>query len=317
MKILIFGSGVIGSIYGYILKEAGFDITHYVRSNTLREIEKGISLNLLDTRKRKKSNISKTYLMKTVEDLPSFDNFDLVIVSVRHYQLDSVLPLLSKKIGRADILFFNHLWTDFETINRYIPKEKYLWGFPSAGGGFVENNNLNGVIMNQISLGEVTGELTPRLEKMKSIFKKANIEVKCQKNMQHWLWKQFALNAGISSMIAKSGGADKFLNNLSNLHQGVLCIRENLTICKLRGIEIKEFGDAKAFFLPSWLATFGLWVMMKKDIAQRTIFQLYNGADEIKKTYSHVMEKGNELNINMPQMGSLKKYIDHVEDIYR
>ena len=31
MKVLMFGTGVIGTIYGYVLAQAGNDVTHYVR----------------------------------------------------------------------------------------------------------------------------------------------------------------------------------------------------------------------------------------------------------------------------------------------
>lgn len=319
MKILIFGAGVIGSIYGYTLMKAGFDVTHYVRSHNTKKVEEGISLKLLDARNKKSvNNICDTYFMKVVEELPSFNDFDLVIVSVRHYQLDSVLPIISKKIGKADILFFNHLWTDFENIDKYVPREKYLWGFPSAGGGFSNKNSnkLNGVINRSISLGEVNGQITPRVERITTMFNKANIKVDYQKNILHWLWKQFALNAGISSMIAKAGGAEQFLSNFSNIHQGVLCMREILSLCKLRGVNIKEFGDANAFFLPSWLATFGLWFTLKRDVPQRTIFQLYNGADEMKEVYYHVMDMSKKLNVNMPKVRALKEYVDRAEELF-
>jgi 2-polyprenyl-6-methoxyphenol hydroxylase-like FAD-dependent oxidoreductase len=51
MDICIIGSGVIGTIYGHALAEAGNDVTHFVRpghgDDLLRD---GIELRLLDAR---------------------------------------------------------------------------------------------------------------------------------------------------------------------------------------------------------------------------------------------------------------------------
>ncbi|MGG0537713.1 ketopantoate reductase family protein [Priestia aryabhattai] len=320
MRILIFGAGVIGSIYGYTLQKAGFDVTHYIRPSSMKQLDKGLILNLLDGRNKKKlENITDTYKMNIINELPSFNEFDLILISVKHYQLNNILPIISKKMGKANILFFNHLWTDFETIDKYIPREKYLWGFPSAGGGFdyQDANKLNGVIMDQVYLGEINGDVTPRMKTIKQMFNMANIRVSYQQNILHWLWKQFALNAGISSMITKSGGAKQFMSDFSSMHEGVLCIREILKICKSRGVNMKEFGDARAFFLPSWIATFGFWITMKTNKPQRTIFQLYNGAEEIKQVYYNVLDTSEELNVSMPVFHNLKDNVDRVEELYQ
>ncbi|PEJ11471.1 ketopantoate reductase family protein [Bacillus wiedmannii] len=319
MKILIFGAGVIGSVYGYVLTKAGFDVTHYVRPKNVEKLEQGILLNLFDGRDKKRvENTSEIYKLKIVDELPSFDQFDLVLVSVRHYQLESVLPLISKKMGKADILFFNHLWDDFEKIDSYIPREKYLWGFPSAGGGFYNTDSviLNGVIMDKVFLGEVGGQKTPRIEKITKMFNKARIQTDIQNNMLHWLWKQFALNAGISSMTVKSGSAVNFMDNIQNLQQGVLNIREALEVCKARGVNIKEFTDAKIFFLPSWLAAMGFWVEMKKNRPQRKIFELYNGTEEMKRVYYDILNTGIKLDISIPNLKSMKNYVDHIEETF-
>lgn len=41
MKILVFGTGVIGSIYGHVLTQAGNDVTHYVRPGKARALQGG------------------------------------------------------------------------------------------------------------------------------------------------------------------------------------------------------------------------------------------------------------------------------------
>ncbi|WP_410511244.1 2-dehydropantoate 2-reductase N-terminal domain-containing protein [Paenibacillus sp. BR2-3] len=60
MKVLIFGAGVIGSIYGQALSESGTEIIHYVRPNKSEKLQNGLVLQMLDGRKRTRS-ISKQY----------------------------------------------------------------------------------------------------------------------------------------------------------------------------------------------------------------------------------------------------------------
>ena len=99
MKILFFGAGVIGTIYGHVLSQAGNDVTHYVRVSKKKSLENGIKMQLLDGRSKKPKQENILYKPKVVESFSPADAYDLVIVSVRHYQLNSVLPILKENIG--------------------------------------------------------------------------------------------------------------------------------------------------------------------------------------------------------------------------
>lgn len=101
MKIIMFGAGVINALYGYALAQAGNDVTHYVRPGKKKMLESGISLKFLDGRASPPRQESAHYDAKIVESLSSGDGYELVVVSVRHYQLDSVLPVLKDKIENA------------------------------------------------------------------------------------------------------------------------------------------------------------------------------------------------------------------------
>ena len=136
MKILMLGAGVIGTVYGYALAQAGNDVTHYVRPGKKPALENGVHMRLLDGREKKPVNREVTYNLKVVDTLSPDDGYELFIVSVRHYQLDSVLPLLKANLGEADLLLFNGNWAGFETVDQVFPRSKYLWGFPVAGGGY-------------------------------------------------------------------------------------------------------------------------------------------------------------------------------------
>jgi 2-dehydropantoate 2-reductase len=51
MKILVVGTGVIGTIYGWALAESGNEVVHYVREEKIGAFKDGIKIKMLDERK--------------------------------------------------------------------------------------------------------------------------------------------------------------------------------------------------------------------------------------------------------------------------
>lgn len=62
MKIMIFGAGAIGTIYGYVLSKAGNEVVHYVRPNRATQIKDGIQVSILDGRNEKKCEKDRRHL---------------------------------------------------------------------------------------------------------------------------------------------------------------------------------------------------------------------------------------------------------------
>ena len=310
MKILMFGAGVIGTVYGYVLANAGNDVTHYVRSGKKKALENGIRMRLLDGREKKPKDKEILYKPKVVEQLSPEDNYDLFIVGVRHYQLESVLPLLQHNLGNADVLFFNGNWVGFDFVNKYLPPTKYLWGYPVAGGGY-NSQGLDAAILNEVRIGEVDGQHTPRLKRISEMFEQAGLKVEVQENILHWLWVHFAINCGVISAAFKARGAKELLNSIPNLRLGILAGREALEVCRARGVDVQSFADAKSFYSPAWLGAVAVWFLMKTNQPARKIFERHTAVDELQVMCYDLLKTGDELKISMPFYKSLKKYVDN------
>jgi 2-dehydropantoate 2-reductase len=75
MKTPILGTGIIGTIYGWALAEAGIDVTNYVRTGKSTTYKDGVELDLLDEHKgHKKYNLSK-YALKCIEEISPSDTY--------------------------------------------------------------------------------------------------------------------------------------------------------------------------------------------------------------------------------------------------
>ena len=310
MKVLMFGAGVIGTIYGYVLAEAGNDVTHYVRMGKKKTVENGIPIRLLDGRQKNPKDKEILYKGHAVEQISPQDNYDLFIVSVRHYQMESILPLLQNKLGNADVLFFNGNWSGFEFMDQYLPRAKYLWGYPVAGGGY-RPGGLDAAILDNVQIGELDGELTPRLERIREMFGQAGLKAEVQQNIRDWLWVHFAINCGVIGAAFKARGARELLNSVPGLRLGILAGREALEVCKARGVNVEAFEDAKSFYSPTWLGAVAIWLMMKTNQPARKIFERHTAADELQRMYYDLLKTGEELKIPMPYYKSFKEYIDH------
>ena len=79
MRILIFGAGVIGSLYGAMFAEAGYDVSVYARGRRLESLTQD---GLLYKRKGKIRRASVNILSR----LEVEDRYDLVFLTVRENQ---------------------------------------------------------------------------------------------------------------------------------------------------------------------------------------------------------------------------------------
>jgi 2-dehydropantoate 2-reductase len=91
MKILVYGTGVIGTTYGYVLAQAGHDVTHYVRSGQDPSHGYGIPIRLLDGRTAEPHELEAIYPARIVDGYGPNDGHELIIVSLKHYEVPSIL----------------------------------------------------------------------------------------------------------------------------------------------------------------------------------------------------------------------------------
>ena len=95
MKILIYGAGVVGSTYGWLLHKKGHDVTILARSekrNALRE--NGIHIVCQDFRNGERKVSDIIFNPHIIDELSADNDFDYIIVATNKLQLPSVLPSL-------------------------------------------------------------------------------------------------------------------------------------------------------------------------------------------------------------------------------
>ena len=124
MRILIYGAGVIGSLYGALLAEAGYDVSLYARGRRLDSL-------LHDGLRYKRKGQIRTAPINVIPELVPNDSYDFIFLAVRETQLHTALAELKQNSSPTIVTMVNSLETydRWETIcgtGRIIP------AFPGA-----------------------------------------------------------------------------------------------------------------------------------------------------------------------------------------
>jgi 2-dehydropantoate 2-reductase len=303
MKVLVYGTGVIGTIYGDVLSQAGHDVSHYVRTGRPAGRGSGLDVNLLDGRTSEPHELHLRYPARIVDGFGPADGYALILVSLKHYDVPAILYQLAVDAGKADILFFNNWWDDLTAIDEVLAG-RYLWGFPVAGGGWVEGV-LDAALLDTVHLGEIGQIGTPRLARVRGLFESAGLKVQIEPNMLHWLWTHFATEAALIGAAISAGGVDELLEDTDRLERAILVGREALDICRVRGVDVGRIPDAATFFAPADAVAVGIHDFYATNLPARRILERHTGVEELKRIYADVGATGRQLGVDTPRLAEL------------
>lgn len=312
IRVLVFGAGVIGIAYGWAFAQGGHDVTLLARPGRGDTLRAGVRVTGMDMRRRPTAPIHATYVPRVVEDLSAADGYELVVVTVRHNQWPEVLPWLGPRIGPADVLFFGNMWTDDEDIRKALPAGQYLFGFPSAGGG-MSGSALEIGLGARPTLGEMSGERTPRLLRIERLFRDAGFRPRLSNRILPWLWVHYVTIAGLLCGIAKAGSARAYAASPAVLRESFLAAREGLDVCRARGVRLRGLPGTLGLRMPLPLV-----VRVARRAYRTPLFEtmmdghLAHAHDEMRKVYEDVVETGTRLDVPMPVLRSFGPYIERL-----
>jgi 2-dehydropantoate 2-reductase len=306
MKILIYGAGIVGCTYGWQLSEAGHDVSILVRKGNRSQVEEsGIAIHCTDFRRGQRQVKQIVFHPKVIEKLSSENDYEYIIVSTNNLNLKEVLPVLGESVGKAHILFFQNIWDDFDAIASYLSPEQYFFGFPFMVGGGRDNKSIrsaiSGLKYSHTPLGELNGEITPRVQKMAKALEEASLKPIISTQIKVWLVTHYAVAAGLSAGIMKAGGGKAFANDSKIIRETIKAIREGFEVCAKRGINPKTEKANKLYYLPLFISV----PIAKKVYANEALSIMFDGhtrhsPDEMKKMFEDLIDSGKEYNINMP-----------------
>ncbi len=198
MKTLVYGAGVLGSLYAALLKESGKDVSLLARGKRLEELKHhGLIIENLSE--------NRTINMKIDlidSKLSEKDDFDLILVVMQKNQVASILPDLAKFSTNATVVILGNNGTGIDEYKEFLSENRILLGFGGAAGK--RDGHVMKVIFDseksKMTIGELSGKLTPRLEKIKKFLESSGIPVKISKNIDAWLKTHIALVSPLANV---------------------------------------------------------------------------------------------------------------------
>ncbi len=203
MKILIYGAGVQGSVIAARLYAAGHEVSLLARGRRLADLrEHGVVLE--DAR----TGIRSTTMVPLVDALAPTDAYDLIVVCMRKNQVADVLPVLAANRATPMVLFLGNNAAGPDAYTAAVGRERVLFGFTTVGGmreGYIVRHT-GGAQRIRLVIGELNGQVTPRLREVVDAFADGGIDVAISPVIDAWLKAHAALVLPLAGAVYAAGG---------------------------------------------------------------------------------------------------------------
>ena len=308
MNILVYGAGVIGSVYAARLQEAGYTVSLLARGERAVSLRaQGIVLE----------NASTGHLTTTqvpiVDSLAPTDRYDVVIVTVRLNQLTSILPILTANHQIPTLLFMLNIPDGMQRLEMLEP-HRVLLGFPSIGGsrqGEVIRYTHHPAFV-QTTLGKEDGRVTPRLQQLATAFRKAGFSVALNSDMQSWLKTHAVIDACIlAAVVMTQGGSAKLGRTRKHVVMMVQAVHEGLLALQAQAIPIMPLSMKVLFlWMPSFLAVLCLQYILQSSTATLALDpNIQGGLDEVRQMARDILAQLQKSPLPTPTLSHLITFL--------
>ena len=273
MRILMFGRGVIATMYGHVLHAAGHDVEFYVRPGHAAEYGEEVELDWIDGRRGPLGRrTSETFRTPLRESFGPDDGFDLIVLSVGHHRLAEAAAFIAPRLGTATVLVFGNVWEEPAAAVAPLPADRVVFGFPQAGGGFGDDGTLSGALLSSVIIGASEGPPRQREQDVVGAFRQAGLTVRREEDMRGWLWIHFVADAGMFTQAVRSGSLARMVGDRRAFRAAFALTRELLPLLTARGVDLRRHrGATLPFRLPSLTARVFGWVTRAVPMARRSL----------------------------------------------
>jgi 2-dehydropantoate 2-reductase len=311
MKILVYGAGVQGSFLSACLHDGGHDVSILARGQRLADIrEHGILLENALTGEQSHASV------KVVQHLAPEDAYDWVLVTLRKNQLPAVLPVLAASVRTPNVVFMMNNAAGPADMVQALGADRVLLGFPGTGGvregPLVRYVGRRGAHAATVTIGELHGSLTPRLEQLVAIFADAGLRVRIDPNMGAWLKTHVALVSPLANALYMAGGdIYRLAATRDALVLLVRAIREGLQVLRALDIPVRPPLVQIVALLPEPVLVSLLRRALATEVAELAVAGHANAArDEMTCLANEFQALALSAGVPTPAIDCLYRYLD-------
>lgn len=306
MKIAMLGRGVIASLYGWALEEAGHHVELYVRPGRTATYTDPVRLDVIDSRRRGGSSKPPVeWTPRYRETLAPDDGFDLVVLSVPHHQVADATAFLAPRIGDATVLMFCNLWQDPTSAAEPLPAGQVVWGFPQAGGSF-DDATLRGVLTSGAIFGQVTGPPTARDAMVRDVFRAAGFTIREKQDLRGWLLLHAVVDAALYSQALPVGSMADLVGDTARLRQAMLTGLELLAVVEARGVDLRRHRRTTLPLRAALLSAVAMSLATTRVPAARRALETHSDPDALEPRIvcRDVLAEARRLGISTPRLAA-------------
>lgn len=231
MKILIYGAGVIGSIYAARLHGPDHEISILARGERLADLHQhGLILRHAITGEEMFSHVP------VITKLSPEHSYDLVIVAVRLDQLATVIPDLAANRRVPNLLFMANNAAGYGEWLAAVGADRVMVGFPGVAGArkgpFVEYAQAP-LFLQRTTVGEPDRRITKRLRGVAHLFRHAGFPVSICRNMDAWQKTHAAIVVPLAAGLSAVDGIGAALTQRAEVVRLTIeAVQEGFTVLK-------------------------------------------------------------------------------------
>ncbi len=197
MRVAVMGTGGVGGYFGGLLAKAGHDVTFIARGDHLRALQtQGLCVE----------SIHGDFTIQpaqAVEDPAEISGpVDLVLFTTKTWQIEEAAERIRTIVGPQTVVLPVQNGVDAsERLTAVLGKEAVLGGTAHivafvGGPGLIQQKSE----FRRITLGEINGPATPRVEAIGKALGEAGAQVEINPNIQKARWTKFVFIASFSGM---------------------------------------------------------------------------------------------------------------------
>jgi len=234
MKIAVIGAGAMGSIYGAHLAEVGEDVClvdiweEHVNAIT----RKGLTIS--------SDAGNRTVRLRAVSNALSVGPTDFILFFVKsNATAEAARSALGMLGDDTFALTLQNGIGNVETLAGILGPDRILAGTSASGGTVLGPGHIRHAGSGATTLGEISGETTPRLEKLARAFQRAGLRPELSDNIQGVLWTKLIVNAGINALTALARVKNGQLMEISELEELMsLAVAEAVAVAARKDIKL-------------------------------------------------------------------------------
>jgi len=307
MKIIILGSGAMGSIFGSYIWQINKDIL--LLDVWKEHVEKINNEGLLI---EAPNGLEKRIFINA--NFPSYKKIpiaDLLIVFVKSYQTEKALSAIDSAIGpNTKILTLQNGLGNDEKIAKFVDHNRIYIGGTAQGGAVISPGKVRHRIAGHTYVGKLTGGEDTFLLKIEKLFNKAGIPTTVLDDVKSVIWSKLILNVAFNALTALTQLRNgDFIGIKEGKKLLSMAVGEAVCVAEAKGIKTNYDDPVKACFeLGS--------TTVSKNITSMLNDVLKNRKTEIDSINGAIVKESKELGISSPVNETLTLLIKIIEKTY-